>query len=177
MAILFYFFPIFRKDYYCAFPIIINLTFTYFVGICFSVQSLKKINKFGSIAERQRHGAFLWNNFSTNSNDLLLLAYFVHYLLFNLKIYLSWYFPHDMDSKVGPTASFRIVVSPQEPLTETLSPSPKRSAVQTPRNTNTAQSFLWGRGSSKSVPDSPADPAPLSRWDTPLIKATDCTLC
>lgn len=55
--------------------------------------------------------------------------------------------------------------------------SPKRSAVQTPRNTNTAQSFLWGSGSSKSVPDSPADPAPLSRWGTPLIKATDCTLC
>lgn len=57
------------------------------------------------------------------------------------------------------------------------SPPCKRSAVQTPRNTNTAQSFLWGRGSSKSVPDSPADPAHLSRWDTPLIKATDCTLC
>lgn len=58
------------------------------------------------------------------------------------------------------------------------SPSPKRSAVYTQRNTNTAQSFLRGRGSSKSVPDSPVDSATLSRWDTPLlIKTTDCTVC
>lgn len=128
---------------------------------------------------------FFWNNFYTNSIHVsfflsLFLAYSVpcpvRYVLFNLKIYLSEYFPHDVDGTVGPAASSRIVVSPQEPLTEALS-APK-GALFKHRATQTRLSHSCGAEGALNLSQTPPPtPPPLSRWDTPLIKATDCTLC
>lgn len=128
---------------------------------------------------------FFWNNFYTNSIHVsfflsLFLAHSVpcpvRYLLFNLKIYLSEYFPHDVDGTVGPAASSRIVVSPQEPLTEALS-APK-GALFKHRATQTRLSHSCGAEGALNLSQTPPPtPPPLSRWDTPLIKATDCTLC
>ncbi len=51
----------------------------------------------------------------------------------------------------------------------------KKSTIQTPRNTNTARSFLWSRKSSKSVWSCVFAPR-LPPGGTPLIKPTDCIL-
>lgn len=132
-----------------------------------------------------KHCFFFLNNFYTNSIHMsfflsLFLAHSVPcpvgYLLFHLKIYLSEYFPHDVDGTVGPAASSRIVVSPQEPLTEALS-APK-GALFKHRATQTRLSHSCGAEGALNLSQTPPPtPPPLSRWDTPLIKATDCTLC
>lgn len=73
-----------------------------------------------------------------------------------------------------PAASLCILTW-HEPLTNGRLTLKKKSASQTPRNINTAHSFLWSRKSSKSVWSCVFAPR-LPPGGTPLIKPTDCTL-
>lgn len=132
----------------------------------FSVSACKipfNIRKYYRIRE-----AFLW--FTENQISFFLYFWlipfpYVRYLSFHLKIYLSGYFPPDVDGTVGPAASSRIVVSPQEPLTEALS-GPK-GALFKHGATQTRLSHSCGAGGALNLSQTPPPTPPPCPGGTP----------